>query len=947
MGDDHSKRAAAYDTPPTVQVTVRADGRSPKPVEQPELDRYRIEGEVGAGGMSVVYAARDVELNREVALKVMRRDVGESHDQHQLIEEARALAGLNHANIVPVYDVGYANDGRLYMSMELVRGKSLRAWIEARPRSVAEILGVLIGAGRGLAAAHARSLVHCDFKPSNVLVGEDGRVRVVDFGIARRVLLSETITARSVGDDSDTRDPDRKRPQVIGTPRYMSPEQMRAHPLDAKTDQFSFCLTLYEALYGQLPFLGTSNRQRLRNIVHGNIRKQPRGSLVSGRVHAIVTRGLAASPDDRWRSMDELLHALGRAKHPTRRWVPVVAATAVGCAMGAVTFASREPPCASTQGELDAVWNSTRRDRLRDAFRASGLPTADDEFERVDARVSAFATEWAASRLRACEDEASPNEVRVAQRSCLRRALEQLGVLVEVLGSADLTTVRDANIAVAALPDIGLCESGAATGGGDIPEHLRDRVEALDEQLSTAPLLVTLHRYRRAEELTSRILHEAEQLGHPPLLAEAQYRRADVLASRGLQNDAAELFEKAFHTAQTARMDALAAEIAVDLQLTYGYRLAQPKLAERWTKLARAAVERLGDDGAQRAEFVRTEGLIALRGSDFATARERFEASLAIYERIDHPDPLPKAEASSNLGIACLEMGLLDEAEEALRRALTLTEGEVGPYNTRLISIINNLGSLAQARGAHEAALEYFERVYQAELALFGPVDVRIAMSLNNLGSSLSALRRDDEAVGYYQRSIAAYESGDHHGVDLARPVGNLAVAHMRAGELDQAEAALLRAIELIEAESGPMQADLSIHWFNLASVRLQRQEYDRAREALERCNEIDEAALGHDHPNVAQNLAALASVHVNLDEPAEARRLLEQALTIFANFELDPVTVSYTEFELAKLLWNDGKRERARALVSNAERVFRSAGAAAKPQLDGLLEWKKSVSYE
>jgi tetratricopeptide (TPR) repeat protein/predicted Ser/Thr protein kinase len=928
-------------------VTVRPGGRLPAKFDRPEFERYRIEEEVGAGGMSVVYAARDVELDRQVALKVMRRDVGETQDQERLREEARALAGLNHANIVPVYDVGYAKDGRLYMSMELVRGKSLREWVDVKPRSVAEVLGVLIEAGRGLAAAHAVALVHCDFKPSNVLVGEDGRVRVVDFGIARRVLLSETITARSIGDDSETRDPQKKRPQVIGTPRYMSPEQVRAHPLDAKTDQFSFCLTLYESLYGQLPFLGTSNRQRLRNIVRGNIRKQPRGSLVSGRVHSIISRGLAASPDDRWRSMEELLRALTRALNPSRPWIPLLGVGALGCGIAAAAAMPHDTPCATTRKDVDAMWNADRRERLRDAFRTSGLPNADTEFERVDTRLTTFAEVWADSRRRVCEDDSSPNEVRAAQRSCLYRGLEQLEVLVEVLGSADLTTVRDANIAVAALPNVALCESGAANVGTDIPEHLRERVEELDEELSTAPLLVKLHRYRRAEELTSRILHEAEQLGHPPLLANAQYRRADVLASRGMQVDAAELFEKAFHTAETARMDALAAEIAVDLQLTYGYRLARPKLAERWTKLARAAVERLGDDGAQRAEFVRTEGLIALRSSDFAKARERFEATIELYDRIDDPDPLPKAEALSNLGIACLDLGLLDESEDAFQKALALTEDEVGPYNNRLISIINNLGSLEQARGRHQAAYDYFQRVYEAELALYGPVDVRIAMSLNNLGTSLSALRRDDEAKGYYQRSIAAYESGDHHGVDLARPVGNLAVAYMRADQLDEAEAALLRAIELIEAESGPMQADLSVHWFNLASVRLQREEYGRAREALERCNEIDEAALGHDHPNVAQNLAAIASIHVKLDEPARARQLLEEALTIFGKFDLDPVLVSYAEFELAKLLWDDGERDRARTLVTNAEKAFTEGGSAAAPQLEGLDAWKKSAGYE
>ncbi len=934
-------------TSPTVQVTLGPQGTPGNAFDRPSFERYQLEEEVGAGGMSVVYAARDVELDRKVALKVMRRDIGSAQDQDRLREEARSLAGLNHANIVPVYDVGHAEDGRLYMSMELVQGKNLRDWLDATTRTPEEILDVLTDAGRGLAAAHAVSLVHCDFKPTNVLVGDDGRVRVVDFGIARKMVLSETITARSVTGDSETRPPEQERRQVIGTPRYMSPEQVRAENLDAQTDQFSYCLAVYEALYGQLPFLGTTNRQRLRNILAGNIRPAPRGTLVSKAVHAVIVRGLAASPGQRWPSMNELLRALNNARTGSRRWVPFAVATLLGLGVAGLAIVPRQDPCAGVGEEVDSVWTKNRQERIREAFQSSGLPNADTELGRVETRLSGFAEAWAAARVRTCEDDSASPRQRAAHRTCLHRDLEQFSVLVEVLGAADLATIRDANVAVATLPDIALCESDAATDPGDIPEHLRDRVEALDEDLSTAPMLVTLHRYRRAEELTARVLHEAELLGYAPLLAEAQYRRADVFASSGRQVDAANLFEKAYHTAETARMDRLAAEIAVDLQLTYGYRLPRPKLAERWSKLARAAVERLGDDaGALQAEFIRTNGLVALRNSDSAKAREFFEQAVAAYEALDQPDPLPKAEAMSNLGIACLNLGLLDEAEDTFRRALELIEGEVGPYNTRLITVINNLGSLAQTRGDHKAAHDYFKRVYEAELALYGPVDVRVGMSLNNMGTALSALRRDGEAVELYLRSIRAYESGDHHGVDLARPVGNLAVAQMRAQQYAEAETNLLRAIQLIEAESGPMQADLGVHWFNLASIRIEQGEYERGLEALERCNEIDEAAMGREHPNVAQNLAAIASIHVLTGEPDKARLLLEEALAIYAKFELDPVVVGVSQLELGKLLWEDGERGRARTLIDTAEKAFTAAEEAAKPQLQGLNAWKDAAQY-
>ena len=168
----------------------------------------------------------------------------------------------------------------------------------------------------------------------------------------------------------------------------------------------------------------------------------------------------------------------------------------------------------------------------------------------------------------------------------------------------------------------------------------------------------------------------------------------------------------------------------------------------------------------------------------------------------------------------------------------------------------------------------------------------------------------------------------------------------MRAENYEQAEASLVQAIALIESELGPMQADSSGHWFNLGSVRLEQGQHKRALEAMHRSLEIDEHALGRKHPFVAQTLSAIGAIHVHLGEPERAKALFEEALEIFMAFQIDPMTVSYTRFELARLLWDEGTQDRARSLVDEAEAVFVNAKDIGAPQLSDLRAWKKRVSY-
>ncbi|HEX3476042.1 MAG TPA: serine/threonine-protein kinase [Kofleriaceae bacterium] len=294
------------------------------------LGRYTLLERLGAGAMGVVYCADDVGLGRQVALKLLHRPDDALTDR--LIREARSMAQVNHPHVVAVYDAGIAG-GATYIAMELVQGGSLRTW-QQQPRSVAEIVEAYIAAGRGLAAAHAAGIVHRDFKPDNCLVGADGRVRVTDFGLAAVRASSGEAATRGAGRIAPAGNLELTASgSVLGTPAYMAPEQFRGGNVDPRTDQFAFCVALYEALYGSRPFGGKTFEELGDNVCAGRVRPPPARARVSGALRAIVLRGLSARPGDRFPVMDHLLAELGRDRARPWRWI-AIAATALAVALG-------------------------------------------------------------------------------------------------------------------------------------------------------------------------------------------------------------------------------------------------------------------------------------------------------------------------------------------------------------------------------------------------------------------------------------------------------------------------------------------------------------------------------------------------------------------------------------------------------------------------------------
>ncbi|MCW5807980.1 MAG: protein kinase, partial [Deltaproteobacteria bacterium] len=347
--------------------TARGDGAATDEVDR--IGRYEIAGVLGRGAMGTVYRARDPQLGREVAVKVVRVDRAGGRRHARVAREAHAMAQVRHANAVTVYDAGELDDGA-YIAMELVDGDTLGRWLAASPpRAWREVVRMFVQAGRGLAAAHAAGIVHRDFKPANVLVDRSGRAAVTDFGVA----------AIAIGGDRETRDAGAAPPTadevvtrtgvLMGTPRYMSPEQLRGARVDARSDQFSFGVALHEALEGRPPYPAERVSELVAQVEAG----PPRMSAVPRRIERAIARALSPDRGARFPTMDAMLEALGRAARP--RWPIAVGIAACVALIAVVALIARggsaaAPAAARTRVFVGAFANETGISELDDTLDA-------------------------------------------------------------------------------------------------------------------------------------------------------------------------------------------------------------------------------------------------------------------------------------------------------------------------------------------------------------------------------------------------------------------------------------------------------------------------------------------------------------------------------------------------------------------------------------------------
>jgi serine/threonine protein kinase/tetratricopeptide (TPR) repeat protein len=397
------------------------------PTSPPLIGRYRVDSLIAEGGTAAVYAGRESTSGRKVALKLLR-DEGEPTQLHRramrMAREAQAMSLITHPNVVKVYEIG-TFDGQVFIAMELVEGSDLKAWLAARPRGWEEVVRAFVAAGRGLVAAHQRGIIHRDFKPHNVMISMDGRVLVTDFGLAR--------TEVQAGIDGPLGTPLTRTSVVLGTPRYMAPEQHQSLAVDARTDQFAFCVALYEALYGQLPFRSDARDDLpvdlayALEVVQGRVRPPPADPAVPPAIGPLLLRGLSTRPEQRHPTLGALLDALEAllppvAPPPTARRIPrgPLVATAIAAAAAATTVVllgrPAEPRCPSPPTlPLD--------DR---ATAMAVLAAGTIDFAELTSRLTRWEQRWGAARQERC---GADDPALAAELTCIeeeRTAMETL-----------------------------------------------------------------------------------------------------------------------------------------------------------------------------------------------------------------------------------------------------------------------------------------------------------------------------------------------------------------------------------------------------------------------------------------------------------------------------------------------------------------------------------------
>lgn len=445
------------------------------------LGRYVVLNLLGMGGMGVVYAAYDPELGRKLAIKLLHPETSRallgSDGKARLLREAQAMARLAHPNVISVHDVGTFGD-EVFIAMEYVDGDTLKAWLEAKPRRWLEIVAMFVQAGFGLSAAHSAGIVHRDFKPENVLVGKDGRARVLDFGLARGTLAErgpdsflatvERQSRASIGAKSIAATMTLPG-TLLGTPAYMAPEQLAGGNVDARTDQFGFCASLFQALHGELPFVGETLQERLISIQAGDV-TQPKTSNVPGWLHQAVLKGLQADPENRYDSMEVLLLRLQHPPSSAFRRVGAFAALGLLVVLAPwVTYRliiyRQSLACRGAEEKLAGVWDSKRTSAVHRAFIATLDPNAPGLFESVKQALDRHAHAWVEMRIQTCGARLrgeEPEALIDLRMTCLQNRLDEMRRLTERLTQPDVQSLEKSVELAQGLTPIGVCEDAAS-----------------------------------------------------------------------------------------------------------------------------------------------------------------------------------------------------------------------------------------------------------------------------------------------------------------------------------------------------------------------------------------------------------------------------------------------------------------------------------------------------
>ncbi|MEM7153536.1 MAG: serine/threonine-protein kinase [Myxococcota bacterium] len=860
----------------------------PDPETQVRLGRYTIKKRLGAGGMGVVYLARDPELDREVALKVLNPELRYTEDRDEvedrIRQEARAMARLSHPHVVHVHDVG-THEGSLYVAMEFLDGGTLNQWWSEHDRRWQEIVEVFTAAARGLHAAHEAGIVHRDFKPENVLMTREGVPKVTDFGLARvsdqmRARVGQSISpvggAASLGEGVTLT-------SVSGTPAYMAPERIRGRPGDARSDQFCFCVSMYEGLLGRRPYQANSMMGLLTRIIFDQREPPPDNSLPRS-LWAIIERGLSNDPKDRFPSMAALEAELQRCLQPAwkRHGVPLFLGVVALSAVAGATFSQQldEVDCEDEASRIERTWSPEARTTTREALLGTEAAYAQSTWERIETELDDWTGRWRTQSQAACEARAT--DTHAGRRAeCLAGAERQLIALVEVLGTADAEMAEQASRATADLADPDRCADDDWIMTGVTPPPplgVRDAVEAARTKQAKAVALITAGRYEDARALVEQVIAAAEETKYTPLLARGTLSLADLDANQGQFESAKDRYIQAYNLGNEADMPFIAAKASLELITTLGVLLSRLDEGYTWAQLCEGHLRRLGDN-APLLEAIRLRSLSQLdyRSGKLDRSLQRAKDAYALIDANLAADDPRRPGYLEAVGLAEYKVGHADEAMKVLDEGIALAERIHGPIHPDISLLLNDRAQILTMTGRPAEALEAIDRIQEIDRATLPPDHPMISTIMGNKAVVLRTMGRVAEARDILSESleIEIRRLGPEH-----RQVGH---THMNLGTVEHLLGNLDRSLELLDnaediyAKSGT--ADLAIVRVRAsrAQVLLDAGRTQEALEGVQDALKIDASIGGSDRGHTSHirlTLVQILTAMGKLDEALEKAEL-------------------------------------------------------------------------
>ncbi len=932
----------AHNDDPTRSLTDVApthfDGEPRAPAER--VNRYILLDTLGSGGSGVVYRAFDPALTRQVAVKLLRTETSRTSKQgERLLREGRAIAQISHPNVVSVYDVGTFED-EVFVAMELLEGPTLAMWLR-EPHTLEQLLDVFAQAAAGLGAAHARGIVHRDFKPDNAFVIPGGRVVVVDFGLARA-----TDGLRDVDDDPALSSPDwdrhLTRPGAApGTPGYMAPEQLRGEAVDARADQFALCVAMWEALYGERPFQRGHPSDELLQIERGPIVPARPRHRVPSWLEKILRRGMAVDVSARFSDMAELLTGLARMRRRKLVWQ----ASGLACILLAVAVVplvlsmQRGPACPLAADKLQGIWDSNVDSKVRATLGAMTSPLAQQAADIVGERLARYAKSWVDAHQQACvatnvrhEQSETALDLRMA---CLEQRRQELGALVlELERTKPDAPTEKAIDALESLRPVTSCEDAQALAAGFAPlpkERAKDG-KKLRTELARVQAVLATGRHNAALPLISALVRSARKLNHPPLLAEALLTHGQVLFAASKFPEARQAYTEAAKVAGVAKHHTVVA--AALTAIAYQTARIEGKTIEALSLLpfVEPTVSMLSARAEERFEFLMTASEVWFDSEKSKQALEPLAQARALFS-----DPLHTARLlQQTLRVRFYSRNDVPGACAVGEQALAAATHAYGANHPKVGEVFVDLGFCKAVEGHVETSFTYLMRGKEVLALTQPPTHRSIAKARLYLADPLTKMGRITEALEELQAARESYLRDSTAGLTVRNVDQSIGFTLFLAERFAEARAIDESVMQRYAADPNASAGDFAAVWSNLGEVSIRLGE---PRRALEECSKARSHWEQHapQHPYLAYALQCLGEANYLLGQNTLAVNALQSALALREQHGTK-LEVAETQAVLAYALATSvDTRESAKRFAKTALRAFEQ-NAYRSPRDEGRL---------